>query len=67
MKTRLEEVNDLLKSAKWNATGGYDCWVKHNGYCLPLKCKLDERNARIEAYVKLRIEQYCLGHKISNL
>lgn len=57
MKTRLEELNDLVKAAKWNATGGYDTWSRHDANKLSTKEKLAERDARVEAYVQLRIEK----------
>ena len=57
LKTRLEEVNDLVKTAKWKATGGYELWKQFEGKNLSLKEQNVERDARLEAYVKLRIEQ----------
>ena len=57
MKTRLEEVNDLLKTAKWRATGDYELWKQFEGKNCSLKEQHVERDARIEAYVQLRIEQ----------
>ena len=46
MKTRLEELNDLAKTAKWDATGGYDNWSEHDAKTLSCKEKLAERDAR---------------------
>lgn len=63
MKTRLEELNDLAKEAKWAATGGYECWREHDAKQLSLKEKLAERDARIEKYVQIRIEKALLEMK----
>lgn len=65
MKTRIEELIDLAKEAKWAATGGYDCWKEHDAKHLSTKEKLAERDARIERYVQIRIEKAMLDSKMA--
>ena len=57
MKTRLEEVNDMLKSAEWNATGGFRLWCQFEGKNLMPKLRSIEEKVRLEDYVQLRIEK----------
>ena len=55
--TRASEVDDMLKSAKWEASGGFDIWCQHEGKSLSRKEQNIERDKRLERYVQLRIEQ----------
>ena len=54
---RAKELVDVLKEAKYALTTGYELWLQHEGKDLAWAEKHAEQEKRLEAYVKLRIEQ----------
>ena len=64
-KTRLEELDDLLKVANWRMTGGYELWCKYEGRGFSAKEKRAEQKARIEVYVSLKLEKAKLKGEVA--
>lgn len=62
--SHIDEINDALKSAKWNVTGGYRLWCQYEGKNLTNKEKQIEEDRRLEHYAKLRIKKELLARGI---
>lgn len=58
------EVEDVLKMAKWNVTGGFRLWCKFEAKNMTLKDQHIEEDKRLEHYVKLRLEKELLSRGI---
>ena len=65
--SRRSEIEDSLKSAKWNILGGFQCWCKYEGKNMTPKEQYDELEKRIEKYVKLRIELHDLNASFNEI